>query len=254
MNEELSNAAYMTVGEVAAKTGLTVRAIQYYDQQGLLAPSAKGSRNLRLYTDGDMERLYRIMAYKALGLSIKEIRRTLEDEKQPGQIIDRLQEELRAEEQELLDKVKRYGAMKNLESYMLHNEVGRWQDLSELIDYLQVKWDMIWELNLDTDVDEEEEHLRKSSKNAASKALMPYYTLLTETVRLMREGVSADSEEAVGVMKQFATLASEEQEEALLFVDPKIMSLWPKDYAGLWQEIKTYMKEANEHYTTREED
>ncbi|MCR5034918.1 MAG: MerR family transcriptional regulator [Clostridia bacterium] len=250
MNAELSNTAYMTVGEVAAKTGLTVRAIQYYDQQGLLTPSAKGSRNLRLYTDGDMERLYRIMTYKALGLSIKEIRFALEDEKQPAQIMDRLQEEIKAEERELLDKVKRYGAMKNLEGYMLHNEVGRWQDLSELINYLRVKWDMIWELNLDT----EGERLRSQSKNAASRALLPYYTLLAETVRLMREGVPADSEETMDVMKQFTALASEEQEEALLFVDPEIMSLWPKDYAGLWQDIKSYMKAAEEHYTKREED
>lgn len=250
MNSALSNTAYMTVGEVAAKTGLTVRAIQYYDQQGLLTPSAKGSRNLRLYTDRDMERLYRIMTYKALGLSIKEIRRTLEDDMQPAQIIDRLQEEIRTEEEELLDKVKRYGAMKNLEGYVLHNEIGRWQDLSELISYLQVKWDMIWELNLHAGGDS----LRKQPVNAASRALLPYYTLLAETVRLIREGVPADSEETMGVMKQFAALASEEQEEALLFVDPEIMSLWPEDYAGLWQEIKAYMKTAEEHYTKREED
>lgn len=250
MKAELSNTAYMTVGEVAAKTGLTVRAIQYYDQQGLLTPSAKGSRNLRLYTEGDMERLYRIMTYKALGLSIREIRRTLEDEMQPAQIMDRLQEEIKAEEQEILAKVKRYGAMKNLEGYMLHNEVGRWQDLSELIDYLQVKWDMIWELNLDTEGD----HLRNQSKNAASRALLPFYRLLAETVRLMREGVPADSEETMDVMNQFSALVSEEQEEALLFVDPEIMSLWPKDYAGLWQDIKSYMKAAEEHYTRREED
>ena len=33
----------MTVGELAEKVGVTVRTIQYYDQENLLKPSAKGS-------------------------------------------------------------------------------------------------------------------------------------------------------------------------------------------------------------------
>ena len=41
---------YMTIGELADKVGVTVRTIQYYDQENLLKPSAKGSRNQRLYT------------------------------------------------------------------------------------------------------------------------------------------------------------------------------------------------------------
>ena len=35
-------------GELAEKVGVTVRTIQYYDQENLLKPSAKGSRNQRL--------------------------------------------------------------------------------------------------------------------------------------------------------------------------------------------------------------
>lgn len=33
---------YLTVGQLAREVGTTVRTIQYYDQQGLLSPSAKG--------------------------------------------------------------------------------------------------------------------------------------------------------------------------------------------------------------------
>ena len=35
---------YLTIGELARRVGVTVRTIQYYDQQGLLSPSAKGRR------------------------------------------------------------------------------------------------------------------------------------------------------------------------------------------------------------------
>ena len=47
----MTDQRYLTVGELARRVGVTVRTIQYYDQQGLLSPSAKGPQNQRLYTD-----------------------------------------------------------------------------------------------------------------------------------------------------------------------------------------------------------
>ena len=57
---------YLTVGELARRVGVTVRTIQYYDQQGLLSPSAKGPQNQRLYTDDNVKDLYRILTLKYL--------------------------------------------------------------------------------------------------------------------------------------------------------------------------------------------
>ena len=67
------NQPYMTVGELAARVGVTVRTIQYYDQRGLLHPTCKGEQNLRLYSAADEERLYRILTLKYLGLSLSQI-------------------------------------------------------------------------------------------------------------------------------------------------------------------------------------
>ena len=61
---------YLTIGELARRVGVTVRTIQYYDQQGLLSPSAKGPQNQRLYTDDNVKALYRILTLKYLGLSL----------------------------------------------------------------------------------------------------------------------------------------------------------------------------------------
>ena len=55
---------YLTIGELARRVGVTVRTIQYYDQQGLLSPSAKGPQNQRLYTDDNVKDLYRILTLK----------------------------------------------------------------------------------------------------------------------------------------------------------------------------------------------
>ena len=72
MGEEDSQ-GLMTVGELAARVGVTVRTIQYYDQRGLLHPTCKGEQNLRLYSPADEERLNRIITLKYLGLSLAQI-------------------------------------------------------------------------------------------------------------------------------------------------------------------------------------
>ena len=68
---------YMTVGEVAKKMGVTVRALQYYDREGLFRPSAVSEGGRRLYTDKDIIRLHQILSLKSLGFSIDEIKNRL---------------------------------------------------------------------------------------------------------------------------------------------------------------------------------
>jgi MerR family transcriptional regulator, thiopeptide resistance regulator len=61
------------VGEVAAATGLTVRALHHYDEIGLLTPSGRSEAGYRLYADEDVRRLYRIVAFRRLGFALGEI-------------------------------------------------------------------------------------------------------------------------------------------------------------------------------------
>ena len=66
------------VGELAARTGLTVRTLHYYDEIGLLSPSQRTDAGHRLYTAGDVVRLQRIKSLRALGFDLREIRECLE--------------------------------------------------------------------------------------------------------------------------------------------------------------------------------
>lgn len=68
---------YMSVGELAELVGVSVRSIQYYDQQGILSPSAKGPQNQRLYASADVERLYCILCLKYVGLSLAQVKECL---------------------------------------------------------------------------------------------------------------------------------------------------------------------------------
>ncbi len=67
----------MTVHEVSALTGVTVRALQYYDRLGLLSPAARSEAGYRLYDDAALERLQQIMFFRELEFPLRDIRRIL---------------------------------------------------------------------------------------------------------------------------------------------------------------------------------
>lgn len=69
----------LTVGQVSARLGLTVRALHHWDEIGLARPSLRTAAGYRLYTAGDVERLYRIVVYRELGLGLDRIRAVLDD-------------------------------------------------------------------------------------------------------------------------------------------------------------------------------
>lgn len=68
------------VGEVAKATGLTVRALHHYDELGLLVPSERTPAGHRLYAEGDLRRLYRILALRQVRLPLTEIDSVIDDE------------------------------------------------------------------------------------------------------------------------------------------------------------------------------
>ncbi len=65
------------VGELARSTGLTVRTLHHYDQVGLVQPSGRTVAGHRLYDAGDVQRLYQVVALRALGLSLEAVRAVL---------------------------------------------------------------------------------------------------------------------------------------------------------------------------------
>jgi len=65
--------------EVAKRTGLTPRAIRYYEELGLLRPSGRTAGGFRLFTEADITQLLRINELQTLlGFSLAEIKQTLQ--------------------------------------------------------------------------------------------------------------------------------------------------------------------------------
>lgn len=62
-----------TVKEVSKLTGVSVRALHHYDAIDLLKPTQVTEAGYRLYDDVALEKLYMILIFRELGLSLKEI-------------------------------------------------------------------------------------------------------------------------------------------------------------------------------------
>ncbi|MEU1484108.1 MerR family transcriptional regulator [Streptomyces sp. NPDC005752] len=94
----------MQIGEVAARTELSLRTIRHYEETGLVIPSARSQGGFRLYTEADVARLMVIRRMKPLGFTLDEMRDLLE-------ATDRLDtgEAPAAEERDrLLERVRAY--------------------------------------------------------------------------------------------------------------------------------------------------
>lgn len=70
----------LKVGELARRTGLTVRTLHHYDEIGLLVPSRRTPSGHRLYGSHEVRRLQQIASLRRVGLSLDEIARCLDDE------------------------------------------------------------------------------------------------------------------------------------------------------------------------------
>ena len=68
----------LKVGELARRTGLTVRTLHHYDEIGLLRPSLHTDSGHRLYTGRDVARLQQVLSLRQLGFSLEEARQCLD--------------------------------------------------------------------------------------------------------------------------------------------------------------------------------
>ena len=67
------------VNQVARIANVTVRTLHYYEEIGLLVPAARSEAGYRLYDAANLDRLRQIRVGRELGLSLEEIRRSLDE-------------------------------------------------------------------------------------------------------------------------------------------------------------------------------
>ncbi len=116
----------MQIGEVAARTELSLRTIRHYEDTGLVIPSARSQGGFRLYTEADVARLMVIRRMKPLGFTLDEMRALL-------QATDRLDsdEELSAEERDqLLERIRDFEQAAQERVVDLRTQLSRAQEFA----------------------------------------------------------------------------------------------------------------------------
>ena len=88
----------LTVKQLAAISGVTVRTLHHYDEIGLLKPAHTGENGYRYYGRRELLRLQQILFHRELGITLSEIADLLarEGDDQVG-VLMRQRERLEAE-------------------------------------------------------------------------------------------------------------------------------------------------------------
>ncbi|GIO10127.1 MerR family transcriptional regulator [Brevibacillus reuszeri] len=95
-------------GEIAKLLQITKRTLRFYDQIGLLTPSSLSEGGHRIYTEEEIEKLYKIRLLKALGLNLKQVKLIFEESTLEWE--DLLQQQL----EEIENQMKKYKLMQEI--------------------------------------------------------------------------------------------------------------------------------------------
>lgn len=71
--------AVMQIGEVAARTELSLRSLRHWEEVGLLRPSGRTEGGFRLYTEADVEKVLVIRRMKPLGFTLEQMSAAMRD-------------------------------------------------------------------------------------------------------------------------------------------------------------------------------
>ena len=117
-------AAPMKIGEVAQRSGLTVKTIRFYCDEGLIHPISRSEGGYRLFGDEVFAELALIRTLKAMDIPLQDVRQILESRRSGVCTCTTLQDTIRTKAGEIEQKI---AALRDLQSE-LEDLLSRWQD------------------------------------------------------------------------------------------------------------------------------
>lgn len=116
----------MKIGEVAQRSGLTVKTIRFYCDEGLIHPISRSEGGYRLFGDEVFAELALIRTLKAMDIPLQDVRQILESRRSGVCTCTTLQDTIRTKAGEIEQKI---AALRDLQSE-LEDLLSRWQDCS----------------------------------------------------------------------------------------------------------------------------
>ncbi len=86
-----TSAGSVSVGEAAAKVGLSTHTLRWYEQEGLISPVTRDAAGRRRYLPADLDWLQLLIRLRSTGMSVADMRRYAELARQgDGTLAERL--------------------------------------------------------------------------------------------------------------------------------------------------------------------
>ncbi|MES2611309.1 MAG: MerR family transcriptional regulator [Pseudomonadota bacterium] len=124
----------LKVGELARRTGLTVRTLHHYDEIALLVPSGRSEAGYRLYSQADVQRLHGIQTMRQMGLALSDIGELLAGE---GMVPERIiGQQIRALDQQISQATELRGRLAMLRDGLMAGaepDMGNWLEALALM-------------------------------------------------------------------------------------------------------------------------
>lgn len=124
----------LKVGDLARRTGLTVRTLHHYDEIGLLTPSGRSDAGYRLYSQADVQRLHGIQTMRQMGLALSDIAELLAGEGVAPQRI--ISQQIRALDQQIARATELRGRLTMLRDGLMAGaepDMGNWLEALALM-------------------------------------------------------------------------------------------------------------------------
>jgi len=194
----------LTIGQLAKRTGVTIRTLRYYDKIGLLLPTDYTEGGHRLYSLDGLLRLQKIQALIFIGFSLKDIADLLEsksiEEQQLSHSIAFKKRELTAERERISQTIDQLDHMETIISgyekidvklfcFIIHSILFEEENLNE---YSQIK-DSI-------------HNFRSEERVILDKE---YFSLFMNLKKLVANETNPESDKALRFIKQLVALSNQ---------------------------------------------
>lgn len=224
----------LSIGELAGRSGVTVRALRHYEKLGLIKPQRSEARQ-RAYAYRDVARLQQIQMLKRTGLTLSRIRELIDMSDWSAKDVLLMQRELA--EKDLEEARQR---LLLIEESLACVAAGEPADLSTLCHIIKMgehavsedKWQKVW----DKFYTEEEQNRWAAAKMAVPEEVIKEHerawpALLARTEKLI--GTDPASQEAQAVVKEWNALT-----QVIYEIDPALAGSTAKMYDNLddWPE------------------
>ncbi len=234
---------YMTVGEVAKKMGVTVRALQYYDREGLFSPSCISDGGRRLYSDKDIVKLHQILTLKSLGFSFDEIKNRLISIDTPQKAIAALTEQSNSIQTQINTLTQSLQAINLLKSEIEQMQSVDFSKYADIIVNLQMG-NKYYGLIKHFDENLLDYCHKKFDKNTGIAFINKFNAVFNKIEQCINSGVAPESEQGQIIAKEFWQLITEFTDGDMSML-PQLISLeGTQENIDMQNTLNTFIKPA----------